>query len=51
MTVAAQNVVNNPVIYKKLVAELKGTFPDPNANLDFQVLEKLPYLVGIYWPW
>jgi hypothetical protein len=47
MTVAAQNVVNNPVIYKKLVAELEAAFPDPNARLDFQVLEKLPYLVGV----
>lgn len=47
MTVAAYNVVNNPEIYQKLAVELKAAFPDPNARLDFQVLEKLPYLVGV----
>jgi cytochrome P450 len=47
MTVATYHVVNNPMIYKKLVAELKAAFPDSNARLDFQVLEKLPYLVGV----
>lgn len=47
MTVAVQNIVNNRVIYEKLVTELKAAFPDPNAKLDFQVLEKLPYLVGM----
>jgi hypothetical protein len=50
MTVATSNVVKNPSIYKKLVAELKAAFTDPNARLDFQVLEKLPYLVGIVSP-
>jgi len=47
MTVATYHVVNNPMIYKKLVAELKAAFPDSNARLDFQVLEKLPYLTGV----
>jgi hypothetical protein len=47
MTIATYHVINNPVIYKKLVTELKAAFPDPNARLDFQILEKLPYLVGV----
>jgi cytochrome P450 len=46
MTVAAYNVVNNPTIYKKLRAELKAAFPDPNSKLAFVELERLPYLVS-----
>ena len=45
MTVAAYHVVNNPEIYKKLRAELKTAFPDPDARLNFTELEKLSYLV------
>ncbi|KAK5118214.1 hypothetical protein LTR85_008194 [Meristemomyces frigidus] len=47
MTVAAFNVLNNPEIYQKLVAELEGAFPNPNAALPFVELEKLPYLTGV----
>jgi cytochrome P450 len=47
MTVAAYYVVRNPDIYKKLNAELKANFPDPNAKLDFVSLERLPYLVSV----
>jgi hypothetical protein len=46
MTVAAYHVVNNPVIYKKLRAELKTAFPSPDSRLNFTELEKLPYLVS-----
>jgi hypothetical protein len=46
MTVAAYNVIKNPAIYQKLVAELKEAFPDPNARLEFTKLERLPYLVS-----
>ncbi len=46
MTVAAYNVVKTPVIYQKLVAELKAAYPNPNVRLDFEVLERLPYLVS-----
>jgi cytochrome P450 len=49
MTVAAQHVVSNPVIYEKLTAELRAAFPDPNSRLDFLTLEKLPYLVSLHW--
>lgn len=45
MTVAAYNVVQNPVIYETLKRELRTAFPNPNAKLDFTVLERLPYLV------
>lgn len=32
---------------RKLIAELKATFPDPSAKLDFTILERLPYLVSV----
>ena len=35
MVNAASHVVNNPTIHRKLTAELKSAFPDPNARLDF----------------
>ena len=47
LTVAAYNVVRNPVIYEKVKAELRSAFPNPNASLDFTVLERLPYLVSL----
>lgn len=47
MTVAAYNVVQNPLIYEKLNAELQTAFPNPNSRLDFTVLEHLPYLVSL----
>lgn len=46
MTVATYNAITNPEIYRKLTTELKYAFPDPNAELDFISLEKLPYLVS-----
>ena len=45
MTIAAYNVISNEAIYRKLVAELREAFPDPNVKLDFVLLEKLSYLV------
>jgi cytochrome P450 len=47
MTIAAYNVVQNPVIYEKLKAELQAAFPNPNSRLGFTVLERLPYLVSL----
>lgn len=47
MTVAAFNVLYNQAIYKKLVAELEGRFPDRYAELPFVELEKLPYLNAV----
>jgi len=47
MTVAAYNVLQNPAIYEKLKSELGEAFPHPSAPLDFQTLERLPYLTGV----
>lgn len=44
----ARHLTLNRDIYQKLVAELKVTYPDPDAKMDFLTLEKLPYLVR-YW--
>jgi cytochrome P450 len=46
MTVAAYQVVSDPVIYRKLTAELKSAFPNPTSKMDYLTLEKLPYLVS-----
>jgi cytochrome P450 len=46
MTVAAYRVVSNPEISKKLTAELREAFPDPEVTMDYIALEKLPYLVS-----
>lgn len=45
LTIATYNVVINPEIYQRLTVELKEAFPDPDADIDFTSLEKLPYLV------
>ncbi|MCJ1357751.1 MAG: hypothetical protein MMC33_007747 [Icmadophila ericetorum] len=45
LAVATYHAVSNAAIYQSLVAELKKAFPNPNAKLDFQTLERLPYLV------
>lgn len=46
MSVAAFNVLYNPKIYQKLVAELEEKFPNANQQLPFLELERLPYLVS-----
>ncbi|EYE93682.1 cytochrome P450 [Aspergillus ruber CBS 135680] len=47
LTIATYNTVINPDIYKWLTAELTEAFPDPDADIDFTSLEKLPYLTGV----
>lgn len=47
MTIAAFHTMNNPEIHSKLRQELVKAFPDDNAQLSFQELEKLPYLTGV----
>ena len=47
LTIAAYNVVRNAEIYKRLTEELKRMFPDPEGELDFVALERLPYLVCV----
>jgi cytochrome P450 len=49
MTVAAFNVIYNPVIYEKLAKELESSFPDETSQLSFVELERLPYLVSNKW--
>ncbi|KAJ9149242.1 Trichodiene oxygenase [Pleurostoma richardsiae] len=46
LTVIAFRVVNDPVVYAKLHAELKEAFPDPD-NMPYLELEKLPYLTAV----
>jgi cytochrome P450 len=45
MNFATIEVTNDPVLYKRLCEELREAFPDPNAKLDYLILEKLPFLV------
>lgn len=40
------HLLNNPDVHKKLVSELDGAMPDPNATVSLQTLEHLPYLVS-----
>jgi cytochrome P450 len=47
METAAYHIVTNPHIYDALKKELCEAFPNPNADLDFATLEKLPYLTGV----
>jgi len=50
MTVATYHLLSDPQIYQTLVQELENAFPDPNAELPFAELEKLPYLVSSFSP-
>ena len=47
MAVATYHVLTNPKIYQILVVELEAAFPDKKTNLDYQTLEKLPYLTSV----
>lgn len=40
-------LAQHPEIQAKLHAELEAAFPDPDLPLDFESLEKLPYLDGV----
>lgn len=46
MTFATIEVTSDPKKYARLTAELRESFPDADAKLDFLTLEKLPYLVS-----
>ena len=50
MTIATYNVVRNLTIYDRLTTELREAFPDPDDDMDYVVLEKLPYLVSMRGP-
>lgn len=47
MTVAAYYTISNPDILSTLRKELEDAFPNPDRDLAFVELEKLPYLVSI----
>ncbi|TFK86651.1 cytochrome P450 [Polyporus arcularius HHB13444] len=40
-------VLNDPAVHKRLVLELKSAWPDPEAKMDYEALEKLPYLTAV----
>lgn len=40
------HVLNDPEVYQRLVKELIVVCPDPNNVVGFEILERLPYLVG-----
>lgn len=46
LTVAAFHILNNTNILKRLHHELKEAIPGPHDELDWQRLEKLPYLTA-----
>lgn len=40
------NILHNPKIHEKLLAELKTLMPHPDSTVAYRELEKLPYLVS-----
>lgn len=46
LATAAFHIINNPLIFQKLRAELEAAIPNPNAKPSWAELEKLPYLAG-----
>jgi hypothetical protein len=48
-TVGTFHVLNNKAVREILVKELDAIWPDRNATLAYEVLEKLPYLVRSPW--
>ncbi|PGH17767.1 hypothetical protein AJ79_00908 [Helicocarpus griseus UAMH5409] len=47
LTITAYHVVANPEIYRTLKAELESAFPNPNSEMIYTKLEKLPYLTAV----
>lgn len=43
--VTLYNIVKNPEIHSRLLAELKTLMPKPDSHAPYQELENLPYLV------
>lgn len=44
LSTTAFHIIDQPSVFAKLRAELKTAIPNPNAQLDWLQLEKLPYL-------
>lgn len=47
VTMGVFHVLNNPSIFRKLIQELEGSWPDLSVPVAYQQLEKLPYLVSL----
>lgn len=45
-TVGTFHVLNNKAVCETLVKELDAVWPDKDVSLAYEILEKLPYLVG-----
>jgi cytochrome P450 len=48
LAVLTFHLLNNPLVLRKLRAELDSAMPDPERQLPWQQLEQLPYLVCIF---
>ena len=46
LSTATFHIINNPPVFRKLREELERALPDPDAQLNWADLEKLPYLTG-----
>lgn len=46
LSVGAFHIINQPEIYGRLRRELESAIPDPDQELSWSDLEKLPYLTG-----
>lgn len=46
-TVGTFHILNNKRVYATLVQELQEAWPDPDAKMDYETLEKLPYLTAV----
>lgn len=43
--VTLYNIIRNPAIHSRLLAELKSVLPEPDSRAPYPELERLPYLV------
>lgn len=48
-TVGTFHILNNEKILEALVRELEQAWPDVSINMNYERLEKLPYLVCLYY--
>ena len=47
MVMSTCHVLENPEMHARLTEELQAAYPDPNAEMKWTDLEKLPYLTGV----
>ncbi|KAL1761561.1 cytochrome P450, partial [Schizophyllum commune] len=46
-TVGCYHILNNEVIYHRLLVQLKKAIPQPSSLIELDVVEKLPYLTAV----